>query len=772
VRSPAASRILRFGVFEAELHAGELRKQGMLIKLQEQPFQVLAFLLEHAGEIVTRDQLRQRLWPADTFVDVDNSVNAAINRLREALGDSAESPRFVETLPRRGYRFIAPVTDNRTDDSAVTATAPVSPSAWLRYAVTVGAILLVAAGITLWLILSRPVLSFAAKDWVLITDFENQTGEARFDKALLTAFTVSLEQSQHTNVFPRSRFGPVLKRMGKTGEPKIDEILGREICLRENLRGMISASITRTGQQYAIAAHLVDPQTGNPVRSYSERALTESSILDALDALAAKIRRDLGESRFSIQQSNRPLPQVTTPSLEALQKYSEASALWNQRKSREAIQLYQDALKSDPDFAMAHAALGAALLSHVFSRDAEGKEHYEKALRLSGRTTDRERQLIEAHYQDDLGHLDQAIGLFQRYLKDYPDDSNARSNLAYVFMKSRRLEEAIEGFKEVLRIDSRDGDASVKLATCYVISGKYAEALPYYSNAFALEPSWVTWANLNHEYGFALIGAGQPGRAREVFELAVADPVIHDRGLRSMALLDLYEGRYKAAKSLLQEAILANQAEKHLLAEARNHLYLSIAFEGEGNLPEQLLQLDRAANALSSIQGAEAFRSRVGAAYARAGAVAKAAKILDQVRTRVDPANLEDASEAHRLEGEIELARGHQSEAVEKLQLADRERRTGLTSESLANAYEKQGDREHAVSAYEAFVTMNGGGWLGWEPQQSWIRAHNQLARLYLERGQKEKAREQLGALLSQWKNADPNIPLLKEAAAEIEQLK
>ena len=771
MHSPAAARVLRFGVFEADLHARELRRQGMQIKLQEQPFQILEFLLEHPGEIVTREQLRQKLWPADTFVDVDNSVNAAINRLREALGDSTESPRFVETVPRRGYRFIAPVTDNHAE-AVPAGSRPHGRPTWLRLAVTAGAILLVAAGVRLWLFLSHPVLSFAAKDWVLVTDFENQTGEARFDKALLTAFTVSLEQSQHANVFPRSRLGPALKRMGKTGDPKIDEILGREICLREDLRAMISATITRAGQQYAVSAHLVDPQTGNPVRSYLERAFSESNILDALDTLAAKIRRDLGESLFSIQRSNRPLPQVTTPSLEALRKYSDAAALWNQRKSREAIQLYQDALKLDPDFAMAHAALGAAFLSHVFSKDAEGKEHYEKALRLSGRTTDRERQLIGAHYQDDLGHLDQAIGLFQRYLKDYPDDSHARSNLAYVFMKSRRLEEAIEGFKEVLRIDSRDADASVKLATCYVISGKYAEALPYYSNAFAAEPSWITWVNLNHEYGFTLVGAGQPGKAREVFELAVADPVIHARGLRSMALLDLYEGRHEAAKSLLQEAIRVNRSEKNLLNEARNDLYLSIVFEGEGNLPEQLLQLDRAANTLSSIRAAEAFRSRVGAAYARAGAVAKAAKIADQVRTRVDPEDLEDASEVHRLEGEIELARGHPSEAVEKLQLADRERRSGLTLESLANAYEKQGDREHAVSTYEAFVAMNGGGWLGWEPQQSWIRAHYQLARLYLESGQKEKAREQFGALLSQWRNADPGIPILKQARAEIEQLK
>ena len=102
-------RALRFGVFEADLHTGELRKNGMKVRLQEQPFQVLAALLERPGEMVAREELRQRLWPADTFVDFDHSLNTAINKLREALGDSAGSPRFIETLARRGYRFLAPV---------------------------------------------------------------------------------------------------------------------------------------------------------------------------------------------------------------------------------------------------------------------------------------------------------------------------------------------------------------------------------------------------------------------------------------------------------------------------------------------------------------------------------------------------------------------------------------------------------------------------------------------------------------------------------------
>src|SRR6059036_3892980 len=106
-----SSRVLRFGTFEVDLRAGELRRQGVRIKLQEQPFHVLAVLLQRPGEVVTREQLRSENWSADTFVDFDNSLNTAINKLREALGDSADNPRFIETLPRRGYRLIAPVTE-------------------------------------------------------------------------------------------------------------------------------------------------------------------------------------------------------------------------------------------------------------------------------------------------------------------------------------------------------------------------------------------------------------------------------------------------------------------------------------------------------------------------------------------------------------------------------------------------------------------------------------------------------------------------------------
>lgn len=123
ISSPA---ILGFGVFEVHLRARELRKQGKRIKLQEQPFQVLTVLLRHPGEVVTREELRKQIWPQDTFVDFGNSLNTAINKLREALGDSADNPRFIETLPRRGYRFLAPASSDHQRESLCTPTACLS----------------------------------------------------------------------------------------------------------------------------------------------------------------------------------------------------------------------------------------------------------------------------------------------------------------------------------------------------------------------------------------------------------------------------------------------------------------------------------------------------------------------------------------------------------------------------------------------------------------------------------------------------------------------
>src|ERR1700716_2371666 len=127
--SNLSSRVIRFGVFEADLSAGELRKHGLRLKLSEQPFQILVMLLEKPGNVVSRDELRNRLWPGDTFVDFDHGLNNAVMRLREVLSDSSDTPRFIETLPRRGYRFIAPVEEVGAIDEGASSAAALATAA-------------------------------------------------------------------------------------------------------------------------------------------------------------------------------------------------------------------------------------------------------------------------------------------------------------------------------------------------------------------------------------------------------------------------------------------------------------------------------------------------------------------------------------------------------------------------------------------------------------------------------------------------------------------
>src|ERR1700736_2605109 len=171
--------VLRFGAFELDLRSGELHKQGLRVKLQEQPFRVLNVLLHHPGEVVTRDELRSQIWPADTFVDFDNSLNTSINKLREALGDSADSPRFIETLPRRGYRFIAPVSSSNGTGTGIGAgpTAPVRR--WKTAFLVVALLAALVGGGLMWRSRQGPRLT--DKDTIILADFANSTGDPVFD---------------------------------------------------------------------------------------------------------------------------------------------------------------------------------------------------------------------------------------------------------------------------------------------------------------------------------------------------------------------------------------------------------------------------------------------------------------------------------------------------------------------------------------------------------------------------------------------------------------
>jgi serine/threonine protein kinase/Tfp pilus assembly protein PilF len=614
-----------------------------------------------------------------------------------------------------------------------------------------------------WLAAARPVLSFAARDFILVTDFDNQTGDPLFDRSLLTALNVSLGQSAHANVFPPGRIAESLRRMGKKTSEKIDEAIGREICLRENLRALLSPSISRVGQQYIVSARLINPQTGEAARSYAETAKDQDHILEAVGRVATEIRRDLGEPLLERWKADRAPPQVTTASLQALKLYADGLDFWSKGQYNAGVGAWRSALEADPDFAMAHAALGNALYSFIYHDPVEGKTHYEKALQLSERTSDRERLYIRAKYADALNHFAEAAQLFELYLKNYPDDWRVRSSLADLYRDNDRPQEAIEQFKEVLRLSPSSAAAYVNMATCYSALGKFSESVRFWEEAFKIEPSWIRNGNLNHEYGFTLIQAGNEAKGREVLEKALGVPDLKPRGLRSLAYLDLFHGRYRDAKPRLQEALLLDTARQAPLSELREHNLIGLVYDGLGDRAAWIRELDQALPLFLGLPEKGRPAVWIGVAYARNGVAAKAAQILEAVKPLADLNNAMQASDLHLLEGEVELARGNKQHALELLLLADREKSSGLTLASLARAYQVTGDAEQAIRWNEAFLGMKDPP-LGWEPQQDWIAAHVNLAKLYLARGEKDKARARLGEFFALWKDADPELPLLKEA--------
>jgi eukaryotic-like serine/threonine-protein kinase len=622
-----------------------------------------------------------------------------------------------------------------------------------------------------WFAGTRPVLSFAPRDWILLTDFDNQTGEAVFDKTLLTALTVSLEQSARANVFPRALLPDTLKRMNKPVTQAIDETIGREICLRENIRGLLSCRISRVGREYVLSAQVLDPQSGISKRSYLERAKGQEEVLTALDKIASQLRRDLGESLSSIRMADRPLPQITTSSLEALKSFVDAGDLWAKGQYREAIQAYKIAVKLDEDFALAHASLGNAYSSFIVNQPVDGKAEYEKALQLSTRTTERERFFIELQYTDSLGHAEEANKLYKVYLERYPYDWVARANFASALRGGGQYQEAIEQGLELIRLAPRNANAYIGLATAYIGICNVEEALRYYNKAFELEPSWKTGGNLNHEYGFVLVSKGDEAEAEKVFEQALANPGTKGLPERSLGWLALYRGRYHAAKNHFEASLLAFKAIGNAqLSEGRTHVLLGIVAAGQGDRIGLLRNLAEAEEFIPKIQSKVWMGSLIGCLEARSGAREKAEKVLQIIKPVVDFENAEQSSQFHRLEGEIALARGRKNEAFEPFNLAQNEKPGPQTMEALARAYAAAGNVDQSIVWYQKLtecpITP-----LGWEVQQDSLIANYDLAKLYLAKGQKDKAAASLGKLLMLWKDADPDIPVLKQAKAEYAKL-
>ncbi len=433
----------------------------------------------------------------------------------------------------------------------------------------------------------------------------------------------------------------------------------------------------------------------------------------------------------------------------------------------------------DPDFALAHADLGVQY--YIGGNKTQGEEHFVKALSLMDRLTLREKLWIRAVVEDWRGNRDQAVEYYKTYLAQYPDDSAGWFRLGWTYMAALgQKEKAVEAFKRELEISPSDAGAYINLASCYNGLGQYEQAVEYYQKGFELRPSAITGIFVNHEYGFMLVKMGNLQKALETFQKMISEGENSKkaRGYRSMAILEMYQGKYSQAISNLKEAIVLNKVSKVLESEFRDRMFLASAYRTKGRNADFASELAAADHILSQGRFGPGWMVLMAKTYARMGKTREAMKLLNQMISQaqnpiamsfISRSSRGDQADIYIAKGEIALATRRSSEAMESFELADKLEPGSLGLESLAFGYRTLGKPQEAARKYQEIIAKS---WLGAEHQEFWILAHYELGKIYEELGDTQKAKEYYEMFLSIWKDADPDINILRQAKAEYAKLK
>ena len=779
-------------------HSGSVQRWQRLAVMEPRKTRVVLALMAELAAAGDRASALRHAEIYHTLVkdDLDATPNPAVAALAEQLKRApvahgkaapamagARSPADVagKDVVDRGRAPIdetrsRPDTDVTTEPTPAPAQRPRRTVEWLRERTTRAyRVATVAAGLAIVLALSLAwVLAGRRHDigraWLLAADVENRTNDPIFDRALDAALTTGLQQSENVSLFPRVRVQQTLLRMTRPPLLRLDETLAREVAEREGIGVVLTTTIDRVDSSYIIAMHLIDASTGSGLAAESAVARSRGDVIVALGDAVRRIRHDIGESAAAIAKHDLPLPQATTASLDALRKYSDGLAAAAAGQRTAAMELWREAVALDSNFALAHAQLGAGYYWNNDRRD--GDDHFEHALRLLDRLTDRERLMIRASAESWRGNREGAIELRRALLALYPNDRSAWGSIGYDYMRLNRPREAIAAFRQQLARDSTNPNDHINLALAYKELRQYDDAIREYRRAFALQPNLLTYQNLNHEYGGTLVVAGRLDEARATFDSMLrGSPDQQARGHRSVGLLAMVQGRYGEAVDHLQHAILLSEAPGNELTEARNRLFLAAAEREKGWADSARAQLHAAYTLFRKSEFEPAFLTFLGKALARDGQVALATEVLDSLRRRSRADNQDDRTSERVLAAEIAVARGQPDTAVRLLQLAYATDSNTYITESLAHAMAVNGELAASAQLY-ARLAGRIEGWFGWEAEQYALTAPAASGRLYEQLGDRVKARAAYEHQLSQWSAADSDLVSTRESRAALVRLR
>lgn len=562
---------LRFGVFELDLRAGELRKHGLRVRLQEQPFQVLAALLEHPGEVVTREELQKKLWPADTFVDFDHGLNKTINKIREALGDSAESPRFVETVARRGYRFLAEVkpvdrapvrspelatqpqssseTRQRRDPAEKPETAEPVPSS-LALNISVFVALLVVASLATWKVYSwkhpSPIIRSLAV--LPLESLSSDASQDYFADGMTDELISDLGQISALRVISRTSV------MGYKRARKPLPQIAREL----DVDAVVEGTVLRSGDQVRITAQLIEASSDKHLWSQSyEGQLRDTLALQnqVAQAIADQIRINLNS------QERAALKNVRIVNPQAYESYLKGRYFWNKRTAeglKVALAYFNQAIDEDPKYAQSYSGLADtyALLGDWQYAVMMPKEALPKAKAAAIKALELDSSLGEAHNSlafclDGFDWDFPSAGKeFQRALELNPGYATAHHWYAWHLSLLGRYDEAIAEMRKAENLDPLSLIINADLAEILLLAHSYDESIRQSRKTIEMDPNF---ALAHNQLGQAYLQKQMHEEAITELEKAVQLSAGSPTCLANLARAYAASGRMSEAAKLLSD---------------------------------------------------------------------------------------------------------------------------------------------------------------------------------------------------------------------------
>ncbi len=770
-RGDGARELYEFGPFRVDPEKETLLRAGETVPLTPKTFQILLVLVRNSKEVVTKDDLMKTVWP-DTFVEEAN-LSRNIFMLRKALGETAQDHRYIVTVPGRGYRLAERVQLVPEQDLTVIAAShsrmqvevkETRPWRWIAAA----AVLLLAAAVSTARFLAnrRPVLG--ARDTVVLADFTNSTGDAAFDEMLRRGLSIQLEQSPYLSLISDQRVARTLSLMGRPPNARLTPEVMRGVCERTGSAAVLEGSIAPLGSQYVLSLQARNCRTGEVLDQEQVQTVRKEDVLNALGQIASRFRTKVGESLTTIQQHNTPLAEATTPSLEALEAFSAGWKLHTTSGAMAGLPLVTRAVEIDPNFALAHSTLGRSY-ADLDQADLSAASTT-RAWQLREHVSDPEKFVITANYQIlATGNLEAARQTCEAWMHTYPREVLPHTMLSgYSNKGAGRYEQAIAEGRKSIELDPDFAVGYYNLAINNVYLGRLDEAENTLQRAAGRGLEVDEFLMAEHDIAF-LKGddTGMERVAARAREQSGADAWVSNKE----AYVAAYAGHLQQARVLSRRA--AELAKREALPE-RAGLWeagesLREAFFGD------MAEAKASAKAALKLSNNPEVEYGTALALALSGDSSRAKAMADEEERRFPEDTLVHFSYVPVLRARIAINQGEPSKAIEALQSAA-PYEMGASHGLFGGLYPiyLRGEaylaaHQGAEAAVEFQKILDHRGVVGSDPIGA--LAHLQLGRALVLSGDKAKARTAYEDFLRLWKNADPDIPIMKQAHAEYAKL-